>query len=163
MARDAASDVLRELARAEFLPHRFRPPLLRLSGVRVGDGTLLMSGIRFARGAKIKIGAGCFINFDCYFDAEASISIGDNTSIGDHVRFITSTHDIGPNRKRAGRSHGVPVVVGSGVWIGSGVTILPGVVVGDGCVIAAGSVVTSDCLPDAVYAGVPAKQKRFLD
>jgi maltose O-acetyltransferase len=33
---------------------------------------------------------------------------------------------------------------------------------GDGVVVAAGAVVTEDCLPDGLYAGVPARRVRDL-
>jgi hypothetical protein len=39
---------------------------------------------------------------------------------------------------------------------------LPGVVIGPGCVIAAGAVVVSDCKPNGLYAGVPARRLRDL-
>jgi maltose O-acetyltransferase len=52
--------------------------------------------------------------------------------------------------------------VGDGSWIGANVTILPGVTIGKDCVIGAGAVVTSDCAPNTVYAGVPARPIRML-
>jgi maltose O-acetyltransferase len=163
MNRNPVTDLLRIAARSDLLPHRFRPPLLRRAGLCLGPKSLLMGGTRFARYAPIEIGTGVFINFACYFDAEARISIGAHTSIGDHVKIITSTHRLGPQAKRAGHPTGRPVSIGSGVWIGTGATILPGVTVGDGCVIAAGAVVIKDCLADSLYAGNPAQLKKTLE
>lgn len=40
--------------------------------------------------------------------------------------------------------------------------MLPGVSIGDGCIVAAGSVVISDCEENYLYAGNPAKKKRYL-
>jgi maltose O-acetyltransferase len=55
------------------------------------------------------------------------------------------------------------VFIGNGVWVGVNATILPGITIGDGCVIAAGAVVTSDCEPNCLYGGVPAKIIKRLD
>ena len=38
--------------------------------------------------------------------------------------------------------------------------ILPGVIIEDGCVIAVGSVVTSKCISNGLYVGVPAKKAK---
>jgi maltose O-acetyltransferase len=121
-----------------------------------------MAGIRFARYGRITLGNDVFVNYEAYFDAEADISVGNRTQIGDHVKIITSTHKLGGSDRRAGAATGLPVKIGSGVWIGSGATILPGVSIGDGAVIGAGAVVKEDCKPDALYVGVPAVMKRIL-
>lgn len=78
------------------------------------------------------------------------------------VSFVNSTHDIGDSEMRGGRVKSQPIVVEDGCWICSRVTILPGVTIGKGCVIAAGAVVTKDCLPNGLYAGVPAKRIKDL-
>ena len=156
------SVLLRAIASWDGLANRLRPPLLRRAGVIVGSRALIMSGVRFAKFSTIMIGDDVYINHDCYFDAEADITIGAHTSIADHVRFVTATHEIGRHDSRAGAHHGKQIVVGAGCWIGSGVVILPGVVVGAGCIVAAGAVVNRDCAPDALYAGVPATLKRSL-
>ena len=53
------------------------------------------------------------------------------------------------------------VNIGNDVWIGQGVFIKSGVNIGDGSIIAAHSVVISDVPPYAIFAGVPAKLKKF--
>ena len=155
-------DWLRLLASAPMLPHRFRPMLLRMSGVAVGNPTLILSGLSIARYSPISIGSHSFVNYGCYFDAEASITISNDVQVGDHVRLITSSHMLGPSTRRAGRAQGLPIHIGSGVWVGSGVTVLPGVSIGSGCILAAGAVVTKDTLPNGLYAGVPARRIRDL-
>lgn len=162
MGRNLTTDFFRWLSALELLPHRFRPALLRRGGVQLGRPILLMAGVHFVRYSPITLGDDVFINYGTYFDAEAEIRIGDGTQIGDHVRVVTSTHELGDGRRRAGKAVGMPVVIGSGVWIGSGSTILPGITIGDGAVIAAGSIVREDCRPDTLYAGVPAIAKKLL-
>lgn len=53
------------------------------------------------------------------------------------------------------------VEIGNDVWVGSNVIFMDGVKVGDGAIVAAGAIVTTDVLPYAIVAGVPAKFKRL--
>ncbi|MGE4447223.1 MAG: CatB-related O-acetyltransferase [Azospira sp.] len=53
------------------------------------------------------------------------------------------------------------VSIGSDVWIGRDVRIFSGAQVADGCVIAERSLVRGDTEPYGVYAGIPAKLKKF--
>lgn len=111
----------------------------------------------------VKIGMGSFINYNCFFDGNATIEIGDNVAVAHQVMFCTSTHKIGSSTKRAGEWYVQPITVGNGCWIGARSTILPGVSIGAGCVIAAGSMVLKDCEPNCLYAGIPAKKVKELD
>ncbi len=142
------------------VPIRARRRLLRGLGVSVGDAII---GDRVWFGGKdIRFGSGVYVNRGVGFDNSARITIGDRVSIGHDVLICTSTHDLGPSHKRAGAPGGLPIEIGDGVWIGARAVILPGVSIGPGCVIAAGAVVSSDCEPNGLYAGVPARRVRDL-
>ncbi|MFJ6374559.1 DapH/DapD/GlmU-related protein [Pseudarthrobacter oxydans] len=78
------------------------------------------------------------------------------------VTFVTSSHRIGSRERRAGAATSAPITVGDGVWIGAAAVVLPGVTIGEGVIVAAGAVVTSDCAPNGVYAGVPARRVKEL-
>ncbi|PRY64660.1 succinyltransferase-like protein [Glaciihabitans tibetensis] len=121
-----------------------------------------MEGVSISRDGAIRIGENVFVNSFCYFDAAESISVGDGTRIGDHVRLVTSTHSLGGPDQRAGAGISSPISIGRGVWLGSSVVVLPGVTIGDGCVIAAGAVVTRSTAQNGLYAGVPAKRIKDL-
>lgn len=133
---------------------RLRSFILRLLGHRIGM-MYPHSLIGVGKG-RIFMGKGTFSNRGCFFDTSNDIVIGDNVSIGMNVCFITSTHEIG-GQKRASTSYNEPIKVENGCWIGANVTILPGVTIHQGCVVAAGAVVTKDCDPNCIYAGVPAR------
>ncbi|PRY18442.1 acyltransferase [Kineococcus rhizosphaerae] len=120
------------------------------------------AGVRVAGEGLVVLGEGCFVNHDCYFDTAASITLGRAVALGDHVRIITSRHEIGSAERRAGPRSPQPVVIEDGCWLGSGVTVLPGVTIGAGCVVGAGAVVVGDCAPHGLYAGVPARRLRDL-
>jgi maltose O-acetyltransferase len=110
----------------------------------------------------LTVGPRTFINYNCYFDLDASITIGRDVQVGYDVAFVTGSHRFGDGRQRAGEHAPEPIVVEDAVWIGARSTLLGGIVIGEGCVIAAGAVVTRDCEPNGLYAGVPAVRKRDL-
>ncbi len=146
---------------------RTRARLLRLVGHSIGDRTLLMSSFMLigGRGAarRLTIGADCFINQDCVFDATAAIEIGENVNLGHGVLITTSSHAIGGPDRRGGRLEPEPVRVGDGAWLASRVVVLPGVEVGDGAIVAAGAVVTRSVPPHTLVGGVPAREIRRLE
>ncbi|RIJ76896.1 acyltransferase [Nakamurella silvestris] len=112
---------------------------------------------------RLTVGRGTFVSYRCFLDTTDRITIGRSCAIAMNVSLVTSSHELGPSAARAGAPVHGPITVGEGVWIGAGATVLPGVTIGSGCVIAAGAVVTTDCAPDGLYAGVPARRARDLE
>lgn len=127
--------------------------------------SLLSEGCHFSSPnlKNIVIGKGSFLNYGIDFDNGAEIRIGDNCDIAMHVKFVTSTHQIGPSGKRAGWGCvRKPITVGDGCWIGAGAMILPGVEIAPGTVIGAGAIVAGDCEPDSLYVGFAARKIKDL-
>lgn len=120
---------------------------LRGQGVRVGDR------VRFYSPLHTLVDTSC----------PCLLSIGSNVSVAHGVVILT--HDYAWSvLKQLPDSAGVilgaqsPVRIGNNVFIGMNAVITRGVTVGDNVVIGAGSVVTSDCEPNSVYAGNPARK-----
>lgn len=157
----ARNAVVNGLAASPLLTPRIRAWVLRGYGISIGERVWVKPRCFFG-GHDIALGAGTYINYGCFFDNGAPITIGENCSFGMQVLICTGTHDVGGAESRAGRAYASPVVVGSGCWLGARCIILPGVIIGPGCVIAAGAVVVSDCDADGLYAGVPARRIRDL-
>jgi maltose O-acetyltransferase len=137
------------------LPRLVRVVFLRGAGVRTRTKNI-HTGCFFG-GSDIEIGAGVFVNRQCYFDVNAPIRVGDGAHIGPRVMFLTSEHERD--------EHGVvpavrarPISVGRGAWIGAGSCLLPGVTIGEGAVIAAGAVVRGIVPPFETWGGVPARR-----
>ncbi|WP_158809375.1 DapH/DapD/GlmU-related protein [Beijerinckia sp. L45] len=159
---DYAFRVLNSVLGSEMLPASIRMKLMRRLGFNIADGSCIWAGASI-RSKKIDIGAGVFINIGFYFDGYDRLEIGDNVRIGQFVRVITATHDIGPSEQRGLiEVLGKPVRIEAGCWIGSGVSILPGVTIERGCVIAANAVVMEKTESDGLYAGNPARRVREL-
>lgn len=135
---------------------------IRLAGARVAGSAHVLGGTWISRASNLDVGERCLINRNCYLDLHGSITLEDDVVIGHGASIITSRHDIGPSRRRAGAVEGVGVVIGAGAWIGANATVLPGVVVGPGAVVGAGAVVTADVPADTMVAGMPARQVRRL-
>jgi maltose O-acetyltransferase len=148
------------LLASPLVPRAVRACLLRATGMQLE--TYKVYPRCFFGTAKLKVGRHSLIGYGVQFDNEAWVELGDYVGVGMRVTFVTSTHDVGPSECRAGKLAFTPISVGNGAWIGAGAIILRGVTIGEGCIIAAGSVVTSDCAPNTMYGGVPARPIREL-
>ena len=156
--------VLRLLPSSAFGGLRVR--LLRLAGVRVGDGSGIGGSLWVAGGpeaaSRLSIGARCFVNDGCRFDTSAPIMIEDDVHMGHDVAVLTATHEIGAASGRAGKNIGLPIKIERGAWIGARATILAGVTIGAGSIVAAGAVVDRSVGPSLLVGGVPARPIKAL-
>lgn len=140
---------------------KIRRCLLKMGEVIIGKGVTVLPGC-FVGNSDLLIGNGTFINYNVWFNTAGGIKIGQNCNIAYKVTFITSTHEISNNERRAGNPISQGIEVGDGTWIGAGATIMPGVKIGKGVIVAAGSVVTKNCEENCLYSGVPAKKIKSL-
>lgn len=109
--------------------------------------------------ATISVGENTTIGYNTYFFASEKIEIGDNCMIAPFVYIVDSDHSIDKNElMNAQPNITAPIKIGSDVWIGTGAKILKGVTVGDGAVIAAGALVKDDVDSYAIVGGIPAKK-----
>lgn len=129
----------------------------------LGDGSWVMPRLQCDYGLNVTIGANSFLNYDAILLDCATITIGDDCSIGPRVQLLTALHPMEDHDARRTRwESAAPIVIGDNVWFGGGVIVCPGVTVGRNTVVGAGSVVTRD-LPDHVFAaGNPARVIREL-
>lgn len=88
--------------------------------------------------------------------------IGKNVDIGPNAVFITDTHELGNEKRRAGKPIYKKIIVEDGCWIGANTTILGGVTIGAGSIVSAGSVVATDIKPNSLVIGDRAKEVREL-
>lgn len=122
--------------------------------------------IRLTGEGNISTGVDSYISFYSYINIAqgSSLKIGNNVSIAHNVKIYTSSFDsiqlikTGEKRMIDG-----DVTIGNNVLIGSNTFINPGVSIGDNVIIGANSVVTKSLLPNAIYAGSPAKKIRGLN
>jgi maltose O-acetyltransferase len=130
--------------------NRTRQIFFRMTGVQIGEGTNITSGL--------------IVN-DGY---SGLCSIGQRVSIATNVTLVV---DSNPNNSRLDehpyvKDHLIktaPVVIEYDVWLGTNAVVMPGVRVGRGAIVGAGAVVTRDVPPFIVVAGVPARAVRTLE
>jgi len=143
----------------ELFPYPFRIIVFRLLLGQVGKAALIDYGTYFRYPSKIKLGNNVAVNRGCAFYAVhqakgGTISIGNNVSIGPHVKVFAGGHDYNTIDMEVTAG---PVVIHDNVWIGGNSTILQGVIIGEGAIIGAGSVVTKDIPPYSISVGNPAR------
>ena len=107
----------------DLVGNRIRTSLFRMSGVDIGDGTVIGGKLTIAGSGRVQkrvtIGALGWINAGCYFDASDRIDIGDFLAMGQQAMILTQTHEIGPAYRRAGVNRTAPVRIGNGCWVGA--------------------------------------------
>jgi len=108
-------------------------------------------------GYNIYLGAGTFLNHNCYLMDCAQIRLGKKVFVGPNCGFYTALHPLDFVKRAEGLEMAKPIVIGDDVWIGGDVTILPGVKIGRGSVIGAKSLVTRDIPENVMAFGNPCK------
>lgn len=150
-----------KICSSNLISNKIRKVLYTRGGVHIGKGVTISAGC-FVGNKNLVIGDNTFINYNVWFNTAGGIKIGNRCNIAYQVTFVTSTHEVGNEERRAGKPISESIEVGDGTWIGAGAMILPGVRIGKGCIIGAGSIVTKDCEDNCLYAGNPAKKIRQL-
>jgi maltose O-acetyltransferase len=141
---------------------RGRPTIVVYGSLTVGNDWKMFSRPYPARitiepGAEIRTGDNFGLNYGVEIYAAKSITMGDNTMIGDMVTiYDTDFHRI----DEGSEPRVAPITIGDNVWLGRGALVLPGVTIGDHSIVAAGAVVTKDVAARTVVAGNPARVVR---
>lgn len=140
-----------------FVGARAIPTTLRLAGAKVAWSALfwgmpkLTGNGDFA--ARLQIGELCGLNFGCYFELDAAITLGEHVAVGHEVMFLTRTRDARDSAQRGQVSGAKPILIEPGCWLGSRSIILPGVTIGAGSVVGANVVVREDLPPNTLLQG----------
>jgi acetyltransferase-like isoleucine patch superfamily enzyme len=108
----------------------------------------------------IEIGDNVDINYNVQLRPQTII--GNNVGIGPNTLFMTDTHDLGNEKKRAGKHRIKKIVVEDGCWIGANVIVLGGVTIGAGSVIGAGSIIDTDVKPNSLVVSDRSKKTREI-
>jgi acetyltransferase-like isoleucine patch superfamily enzyme len=135
---------------------------LREGRLEVGEGTLFEPGVWLTvpAPARVRIGAGTFLNLGVTVAALDLVEIGDHCMFANGCFITDADHRYDdPDRPitwQGFQSKG-PTRVGDNVWCGANVVITSGVTIGERCVIGANSVVNADIPPFSIAVGAPAR------
>jgi acetyltransferase-like isoleucine patch superfamily enzyme len=116
--------------------------------------------------ARVRIGAGSFLNLGVMVASEQLVEIGEHCMLanGCFVSDANHRHDDPdtPITWQGFESKG-PTRIGDNCWLGANVVVTSGVSIGERCVIGANSVVTHDIAPFSIAVGLPAKTIRRVE
>jgi acetyltransferase-like isoleucine patch superfamily enzyme len=135
---------------------------LREGRLQVGPGTLFEPNVWItAPGqARVRIGAGSFLNLGVMVAAQQLVEIGDHCMLANGC-FVSDASHRYEDRERPITWQGFeskgPTRIGDNCWLGANVVVTSGVTIGERCVIGANSVVTRDLEPFSLAAGLPAR------
>jgi len=97
--------------------------------------------------ARVRIGAGTFLNMGVMVASQELVEIGENCMLANGCFVSDSSHRYSdpelPVTWQGFESKG-PTRIGANCWLGAHVVVTSGVTIGERCVIGAGSVVTRD-------------------
>ena len=138
---------------------------MREGRLEIGPETLLEPHVWItAPGqARVRIGAGSFLNLGVMVAAQELVEIGDHCMLANGCFVSDADHRFEdpdqPITWQGFRTRG-PTRIGDNCWLGANVVVTSGVTIGERCVIGANSVVTSDIEPFSIAAGAPARLLR---
>jgi acetyltransferase-like isoleucine patch superfamily enzyme len=136
--------------------------------LEIGPHTLLEPGVWLTApgDARIRIGAGSFLNLGVMVAAERCVEIGDHCMLANGCFVSDADHRFDDTAKPItwqGFTSKGPTRIGDNVWCGAHVVVTSGVQIGERCVIGANSVVTHDVEPFSIAAGAPARVLRRIE
>ena len=135
--------------------------------LQIGRDTLLEPGVWITAPApaRVRIGAGSFLNLGVMVAALELVEIGDHCMFANGCFVTDADHRFDdPTRPITwqGFTSKGPTRVGDNVWCGANVVVTGGVTIGERCVIGANSVVTRDVPAFSIAAGAPARVIREI-
>ena len=141
---------------------------LRQGRLEVGAGALLEPDVWItAPGeARVRIGAGTFLNLGVMVAAERLVEIGEHCMLANGCFVSDSSHryeDLELPITWQGFESKGPTRIGDNCWLGAHAVVTSGVTIGERCVVGAASVVTADIEPFSVAAGAPARVIRRIE
>ncbi|ADB51302.1 acyltransferase [Conexibacter woesei] len=136
--------------------------------LEVGAGAMFEPGVWLtAPGeARIRIGAGTFLNLGVMVAALELVEIGDHCMFANGCFVTDGNHRFDDPAKPVpwqGFTTKGPTRIGDNVWCGANVVITSGVTIGERAVIGANSVVTSDIPAFSIAAGAPARVLKSIE
>ena len=141
---------------------------LRERRLEIGPGVLLEPGVWItAPGhARVRIGAGSFLNLGVMVASQELVEIGEHCMLANGCFVSDASHrydDLHRPIAWQGFESKGPTRIGDNCWLGAHVVVTSGVTIGERCVIGANSVVTSDLEPYTLAAGLPARALRQIE
>ncbi len=140
---------------------------LRQGRLEIGEQVLLEPDVWITAPApaRVRIGAGTFLNLGVMVAALELVEIGEHCMLANGCLVTDANHRFDDFERPVpwqGFTSKGPTRIGDNVWCGAHVVVTSGVTIGERCVIGANSVVTDDIPAFSVAAGAPARVLRSV-
>ena len=140
---------------------------LREGRLQIGPGALLEPNvwITMPGDARVRIGAGTFLNMGVMVASQELVEIGEHCMLANGCFVSDASHRYDDPEKPItwqGFDSKGPTRIGENCWLGAHVVVTSGVSIGERCVIGAGSVVTRDIPAFSLAAGSPVRVLRKI-
>lgn len=139
---------------------KYRERKIRQKVYAVGSGLQVFGRNIFIESPdKLCIGKNLKINSDVFINARGGVDIGNNVTLSNGCKILSTGYDLDKWREENIRVHqSEKVTIGDNVWICADAIVCPGVSIsGNHVVVAAGAVVTKDIVCDnCIVGGNPA-------
>lgn len=129
--------------------------LLNWVGMKIGSGTKIVGPVRIT--GDLKVGENTWIGTGFTVHGNGSVIIGCNCDIGPDVTFLTGSHKLGSQERRAGDGLSFQIIINDGIWIGASSTFVGDIEIGKGCMVGACSLVNKSYSNNVIITGIPAK------
>jgi acetyltransferase-like isoleucine patch superfamily enzyme len=141
---------------------------LREGRLDLGPGVLFEPGVWITApgSARVRIGAGSFLNMGVMVAAQELVEIGEHCMLANGCFVSDAAHRFDDPERPVpwqGFTTKGPTRIGDNCWLGANVVVTGGVSIGERCVIGANSVVTADVPAHSIAAGAPAKVLRRIE
>jgi acetyltransferase-like isoleucine patch superfamily enzyme len=161
-------EMMRRQAFARWPLHGNVLEALQEGRLEIGPGVLLEPGVWITApgAARVRIGAGSFLNLGVMVAAAELVEIGEHCMFANGCFVTDASHRFDDPDKPVtwqGFTSKGPTRIGDNVWCGANVVVTSGVTVGERCVIGANSVVTDDIPAFSIAAGAPARVLREIE
>ncbi|HST42634.1 MAG TPA: acyltransferase [Conexibacter sp.] len=141
---------------------------LREGRLEIGPGVMFEPGVWLTAPdqARLRIGAGSFLNLGVMVAAMELVEIGEHCMFANGCFVTDGNHRFDDPHKPVpwqGFTTKGPTRIGDNVWCGANVVVTSGVTIGERAVIGANSVVTSDIPAFSIAAGAPARVLKRIE
>ena len=136
--------------------------LLRMAGISVGSNTKVVGPLSIGTVADLCIGNNTWIGANLKIYGNGKVHIAENCDLAPDISFITGSHIIGTEERRAGQGISYSINIKKGCWIGARVTVMGDVSIESGAIVGACSFVNKDVKKNNLVVGIPAEFKRKL-
>jgi acetyltransferase-like isoleucine patch superfamily enzyme len=141
---------------------------LREGRLEIGEGVLLEPGVWITApgAARVRIGAGSFLNLGVMVASQELVEIGAHCMLANGCFVSDASHRFDdpalPVTWQGFTTKG-PTRIGDNCWLGANVVVTSGTTIGERCVIGANSVVSGTIEPFSIAVGAPARVLRRIE